>query len=123
MATILIADDMMPVAEAMQLALARQGHDCVLVGDGDAALAAIEGQRFDLLVLDVWMPRRSGLEVLKQVRATQPDLPVVLVSGGGSGATLEQATAVADLYRADRMLYKPFEDEELVQAIASLLAQ
>ena len=121
MASILIADDVPAVAESMQLALTRCGHACTLAGDGDAAMAAFADRSFDLLVLDVWMPKRSGLEVLKQVRASQPNLPVILVSGGGAGATLEQATAVADLYRADRMLYKPFEDEELIEAVAALL--
>lgn len=121
MAKILIADDVAAVAEAIAVTLARAGHDCVLHADGDAALAGFEAGNFDLVILDVWMPRRSGLEVLKVLRAQSRRLPVILVSGGGPGASLEQATAIGDLHGADRILYKPFEDEELLEAVAVLL--
>jgi CheY-like chemotaxis protein len=67
------------------------------------------------------MPKKSGLDVLKALRQLKADMPVILISGGGPGATLEQATAIADIYRADRVLYKPFEDEELLSAIAQLV--
>ncbi len=122
MATILVADDAVHVAEAIQLVLNSAGHRVVVVNDGAAALACLHQQMFDLAVLDIWMPKKSGLDVLKDIRREHPVLPVVLVSGGGPGATLEQATMMADLYKASRVLYKPFEDEELLSAVDAALA-
>ena len=68
------------------------------------------------------MPRRSGIELLGSLREARPGLPVVMMSGGGPGRTLEQATLSADLAGADLFLYKPFGAEELVGAIRSAVA-
>ena len=68
------------------------------------------------------MPKKSGLDVLKDIRQAYPHMPVILVSGGGPGATLEQATMMADLHKATQVLYKPFEDEELLDAVSTALA-
>ncbi len=121
MAKILLADDVAFVAEAVVTALESEGHQVTVASDGDAALRLISGEDFDVAILDIWMPKKSGLDVLKAARKLKPGLPVILISGGGPGATLEQATAIADIYRANHILYKPFEDEELLSAIAGLV--
>ncbi len=122
MATILVADDATHVAEAIQLVLKTAGHTVIVAFDGAAALEYLLQYSFDLAVLDIWMPKKSGLDVLKEIRRVHPAMPVVLVSGGGPGATLEQATMMADLYKASQVLYKPFEDEELLEAVDAALA-
>jgi CheY-like chemotaxis protein len=121
MAKVLLADDVPVMLEAIVAALESEGHDIILANDGDKAMALIASEDFDIAILDIWMPKKSGLDVLKALRHLKPGLPVILISGGGPGATLEQATAIADMYGADRVLYKPFEDEELLSAIAELV--
>jgi CheY-like chemotaxis protein len=121
MAKILVAEDSPDTLEAILLVLEGAGHTVFTARDGDQALVLLGERQYDLAVLDIWMPRRSGLDVLKSLRAQVEDLPVILVSGGGPGATLEQATAIADLYRADKVIYKPFEDEDLLSAVDGLL--
>jgi two-component system, chemotaxis family, chemotaxis protein CheY len=121
MARILLADDVPLMVEAVVTALESEGHQVAVAADGDAAMLLLTSEKFDIAVLDIWMPKKSGLDVLKALRQLKPDMPVILISGGGTGATLEQATAIADIYRADRVLYKPFEDEELLSAIAQLV--
>jgi CheY-like chemotaxis protein len=120
-AQILIADDTAASRAAIELVVRRAGHSVTAVDNGDAAVSAVQSGAFDLVILDIWMPKKSGLEVLKLVRTLKPEQRVIMVSGGGPGATLEQATAMADIYRADRVLYKPFEDEELLDAVAAML--
>jgi CheY-like chemotaxis protein len=117
---VLIADDTASVRDALSFVLSGAGHEVVSVEDGARAMEAVGGAPFDLVILDIWMPKRSGLDVLKALRVDQPDLPVIIMSGGGPGASLEQATAIADLYQATRILYKPFEDEELLDAIQAI---
>ncbi len=121
MARILLADDVPLMVEAVVAALESEGHQVAVAADGDAAIQLLTSENFDIAVLDIWMPKKSGLDVLKALRQLKPDMPVILISGGGPGATLEQATAIADIYRADCVLYKPFEDEELLSAIAQLV--
>jgi CheY-like chemotaxis protein len=120
-ARILVADDTPATRAAIELILSSAGHDVMTVADGEAVLTALTSEAVDLAVLDIWMPKRSGLDVLKVLRQRHPTLPVIMVSGGGPGATLEQATALADVYRASKVLYKPFEDEELLDAVAALV--
>jgi CheY-like chemotaxis protein len=121
MARVLVADDVPVMVEAMTAALEAEGHVITVAPDGESALALLAGSDFDVAVLDIWMPKKSGIDVLKAARRLKPALPVILISGGGPGATLEQATAIADAYGADRVLYKPFEDEELLSAIEALV--
>jgi CheY-like chemotaxis protein len=121
MARVLLADDVPLMVEAVVTALESEGHQIAVATDGEAAIKLLADESFDIAVLDIWMPKKSGLDVLKALRQLKPDMPVILISGGGPGATLEQATAIADMYRADRVLYKPFEDEELLSAIAQLV--
>lgn len=115
---ILVADDLESARLAMKLALEAAGHEVVCAADGAEALACIRQRAFDLAVVDIWMPRQSGLDVLRALRHWLRPLPVVVISGGGPGASLEQATALADLHGASRVLYKPVEEEELLAAVS-----
>ena len=119
---ILLADDLDSARAAMRLVLEAAGHEVVCVEDGAAAIAHSTDDSLDMAVLDIWMPRLSGLEVLKALRNRPRPLPVVLISGGGPGASLEQATALADLHGAAAVLYKPAGDEELLAAVNAAAA-
>jgi len=121
MASLLLAEDTAATRAAITLILESAGHAVDAVADGQAAIDRFAPDRHDLAVVDIWLPRLSGLDVLKAIRDRQGDFPVIVMSGGGPGATLEQASLMADLYRADRILYKPFDDEELLGAIRDLL--
>ena len=81
---IVVADDEPYIANLLADVLENQGYRVRVAHDGEAALAAAREERPDLLLSDVMMPRRNGLEVVKAMRA-QPDLhdvPVVLTSAG-----------------------------------------
>ncbi len=121
MATILLAEDVEITREAITLMLKNAGHSVIAAVDGDEAALLVE-KRVDIFLFDIWMPKVSGLDVLKRLRALGDNRPVILMSGGGPGATLEQATALADIYAASQIIYKPFEEEELLGAIDRLLA-
>jgi CheY-like chemotaxis protein len=120
MATILLAEDVEMTREAITLMLTSAGHTVIAAADGDEAAMLVE-KKVDLFLFDIWMPKVSGLDVLKQLRTLGDTRPVILMSGGGPGATLEQATALADIYDASLMIYKPFENSELLTAIDRLL--
>jgi len=102
----------------MKLVLESAGHDVVCVENGAEAIEHSEQETFDVAVLDIWMPRLSGIDVLKALRNLRRPMPVILISGGGPGASLEQATALGDIYGAAAVLYKPVDDKELLAAIS-----
>lgn len=106
---ILLVEDDHSIAQALQLALHKQGYSVNTVGTGKAALLAIETEPPDLAILDLGLPDMDGLAVLKQVRSRNVDLPVLLLT---ARAGLDDKVAGLDS-GADDYLAKPFEMSEL----------
>jgi two-component system OmpR family response regulator len=113
---ILIAEDDAPLAEGLTRSLRDSGYavDCVNTGaDADSATAAFE---FDLLILDLNLPRMSGLEVLKRLRSRSRELPVLILTAQSG---VEDRVRGLDL-GADDYLAKPFALEELKARVRAL---
>jgi two-component system nitrogen regulation response regulator NtrX len=111
-ADILIVDDEADIRDLVSGILEDEGHKTRLARDSDEALRAIEDRRPNLVILDIWLQgsRLDGLEVLSAIKATYPDLPVVIISGHGN---IE--TAVTAIRRgAYDYLEKPFKADRLL---------
>ncbi len=81
MARVLIADDEPAVREFLVRALESRGHEAAAVADGVAALGALEGKEFDLLLSDIIMPELDGIALALKVAKERPDMPIVLMTG------------------------------------------
>jgi len=117
---VLVIDDEAGIRRFARILLEETGFDVELAADGDQALELLAGgsESPDLILLDLTMPRRSGIEVLAEVRRTNAELPVVLMSG------LPESD-VAEVLESDprtRFLQKPFSGETLEQVVRSVLA-
>ncbi len=79
---VLVADDHALVRKGLQQVIKEQAPDMVVgeATDGEQVLSMVRKEKWDVLVLDIGMPRRSGLEILQELRATQPKLPVLILS-------------------------------------------
>ena len=109
MRVLLVEDDTM-IGESLREALRRQGLAADWVRDGRAADAALASERFDAVLLDLGLPQRGGLEVLKALRARGDLTPVIVVTARDA-----LADKVAGLDAgADDYLVKPFELDELL---------
>ena len=114
---ILLAEDEHKVARFIQRGLEAEHYTIEVVHDGEAAIARALGGDYDLLILDVMMPKRDGLAVLKDIRARNLPLPVLLLTARDT-----VADKVAGLDSgADDYLTKPFDFEELVARVRALL--
>src|SRR5574338_49081 len=110
---ILIADDDDALRESLELVLAAEGYEVASARDGDAALAALEAQPADVVLCDLRMPGRDGLELLPEILRRLPGVTVVLMSAYGSAEL-----AVEALRRgAYDYLAKPFQPAELLLAL------
>lgn len=113
---ILVADDEPQIRRALVTALRGHGYAVEAAEDGEDALARIAAWQPDAVVLDLVMPRRDGLEVLRELR-TWTELPVIVLSARGQEA--DKVTAL-DL-GADDYLTKPFGIDELLARLRALL--
>lgn len=123
MTSILIVDDTEAVRESISAVLKKAGYDVVEAADGEQALETLKSQSFDLAIVDIWMPKMNGLSLLQELRGQRSDIPIIIVSGGGPGAPLERSAALADIYGAVEVLFKPFEDFELLDAVKEILGK
>ena len=108
MRVLLVEDDRM-IAEAVRTALGQDGHVTDWMADGAAALTALSNSRFDIVLLDLGLPRKDGLTVLRQLRERGDVTPVIIIT-----ARDDVRSRVAGLDTgADDYLVKPFDLDEL----------
>ncbi len=113
---ILIAEDDAVMADGLSRSLKAGGYAVDVVASGDAADTALAAQSFDLLILDVGLPKLSGLEVLRRMRARNSTVPVLILTAADS---VEQRVKGLDL-GADDYMAKPFALSELEARVRAL---
>ena len=118
---ILIAEDEPSILESLDFILRRAGWTISAVTDGEAALEAVRRLKPRVLVLDVMLPKRSGFEVLKQIRADVEThaLPVLILTAKGQ----QQDRRIAEEFGADVFVTKPYANAEVVGAVRQLLGE
>jgi two-component system response regulator MprA len=114
---ILVVDDDAGLRKALRRVLVSQGFEVELASDGLEALETMRQRPFDLVVLDVMMPRRDGIDVCERLRAGGDQLPVLMLTA--RDAVRDRVTGLEA--GADDYLVKPFANEELVARIRALL--
>ncbi|MBN1599768.1 MAG: response regulator [Bacteroidales bacterium] len=116
---ILYAEDDIMMQKVVIKALIRLGYEITTVDDGVEALEAIENEKFDLIILDVFMPKASGFEVVEYMRENlKINTPVLMISR----SHLDEAIQKAYTSGANDYIVKPFDPEELVLKITKMLA-
>ena len=117
MSTILVVDDKELLRDSIGVTLQRAGYTVVSATDGNAALESISRKRPDAVVTDLKMPGLTGIELIERVRASDEDLPIVLMTAYG---TVESAVQAMKLGATDYIL-KPFEGDQLVISVKRAL--
>lgn len=119
LARILVVDDEAAVRQLLRQALEGAGHEVREAPDGRAVDDRLREQPTDLLILDVFMPDREGLETLASVRRNHPQMKVIVISGGGSRGDLDILKTARKL-GAHLVLPKPILRAELLAAVVAL---
>jgi DNA-binding NtrC family response regulator len=112
--SILVVDDEAEIREGLVLLLESEGYAVVAVETGDAGLARLEEEPFDLLLLDVSLPDHNGIDLLQQIRERDPVLPVVLITAYGSIDMARRAFKNG----ARDYITKPWSNDELLAQVA-----
>ncbi|HEV3420290.1 MAG TPA: sigma-54 dependent transcriptional regulator [Candidatus Acidoferrum sp.] len=112
--SILVIDDEAEIREGLELLLKTEGYQVSIADTGQSGLSRLGEQPYDLLLLDVSLPDRNGIELLKDIRRHDPHLPIVLITAYGS---IEMARAA---FKSGAMDYitKPWSNDELLAQVA-----
>lgn len=106
---VLLVDDEPDILEVIQDRLEAYGFHVITAGTGREALAKLAAEKFDGVFMDVKMPEMGGIEALKEIRKTDPRIPVIIIT---SSSTREAAMATI-AQGANEYILKPFEWQEL----------
>ena len=115
-ASVLIADDEEGILESLKLIL-QPDYEVTLARDGQDALAKLEKQLFDLVLLDVKMPKTDGIEVLRWIRSHRGNLPVLMLTAYQSVEVAKEAVRLG----ATDYLPKPFDRNHVVVTVRETL--
>ena len=116
MTKILVAEDEPAILDAVAYTLRGEGYDVDTVADGSAALEQALGRDYDLMILDLMLPKLSGTEILRRVREDSP-LPVIVLTAKGGEADRVLGLEIG----ADDYVAKPFSMAELVGRVRAIL--
>jgi CheY-like chemotaxis protein len=121
MARVLVVDDEDLMREAVRFALEQDGHEIFEAENGQMALILFEEKRPDVVITDLIMPQKEGIETIRVLRKRYPDAKIVALSGRGGitlNANLERARQVG----ADAAILKPCTSDEIREAVRTLMS-
>jgi DNA-binding response OmpR family regulator len=117
---ILVIDDEPPVRALLQTVLERAGYDVVTAPDGNKGLRYFHDFPTDLIITDIVMPEKEGLETIRELRMDYPEVKIIAISGGGRIAP-EPYLSMAERFGAVRSFAKPVKADVLLGAVEELI--
>lgn len=117
--TVLIADDEKNILISLEFLMKREGYNVVVAHDGQEAIDAIHREHPDLVLLDVMMPKKTGLDVCQEVRANPifNDMPILMLTAKGRDTDIAKGMAMG----ANDYVVKPFSTRELAEKVRNML--
>ena len=120
MAKVLVIDDDPNIGQVITQLLSDQSHEVILSYSGDDALELLKSEEFDVMIVDIFLPGKSGLEVIQAVSANYPDTKIVVMTAFGAQDDID-LKGFAERYGAITTLEKPFDNEILLKSVSKAL--
>lgn len=121
MRNILVVDDDKSLRDLLAAILREQGYSVQTAEEGNAALSHMESEKFDLVISDIIMPGKEGIETIREIRQAHPDVQIIAMSTGGSLGNA-QILEYARMIGAHEAIRKPVELQGLIDTIERMLA-
>lgn len=118
---ILIIDDEALVRDTLADILSDAGYQAVIAPSWDMGETGFTGIGYSLVITDIFMPGRGGLEVIRDIREKWPAVKVLAISGGWGGTSSDEAMETAAQIGADATLPKPFGPKELIAKVSEMI--
>lgn len=120
MSNILVIDDNASVRKALTLMLESGGHNVTGAKDGAEGLSAFEASEPDLVIVDIIMPEKDGIEIIREMRRLKPEARIIAMTGGGRFTNLDYLK-MARAFGASDTLAKPIDPDDLVSRVEACL--
>jgi len=120
MAHILVIDDEEPIQDVLRQTLEHAGYEVTVAANGIEGLKAFRENPADLIIVDMIMPQKDGIETIMDLKIEAPDAKIIAVSGGGSTGPKDYLE-IAEGIGASHILPKPITRDELLRAVRRLL--
>ena len=120
-AKVLVVDDNLELLNMLQKMVGKAGHEAYLADDGDGALMLAEKHDFDLIITDLIMPGREGVEAIRTFKKLHPRTKIVAMSGGGRHASDSDYFGMAENLGVAGTLVKPFSMLMFLQTVSRQL--
>ena len=117
---ILIIDDDHHILLMVKKMLERAGYEVDLASNGEEGLNLFKKLSVDLVITDIIMPEKEGLETIREMKRLRPDLKIIAMSGGGKVSS-QNYLDTAKIFGATKILAKPFTQKQMVSAVRELL--
>ena len=123
MAKILVIDDNRLVRDTVQMVLTAAGYEVIVAAEGRQGVKSFALAQPDLVITDIIMPEKDGIEVVTELRRMNPAIPIIAISGNDSMGMRDLFLTSAHKLGAQRTLTKPFDPDELIDVVSELLPQ
>lgn len=122
MGTIIILDDDPLMLKMIEASLLNEGYEVISLSRSNELTHYLRGVDISLIITDILMPDRDGLEVIRTVKATNPGCKILAISGGG-GMAAKDLLAIASCMGVEDTLSKPFSIEVLLEKVKALVKE
>jgi YesN/AraC family two-component response regulator len=120
MARVLVIDDEELARFTLREVLQTAGHEVAEATNGNEGITLQKAQPFDLIITDIIMPKKEGVETIIELKKDFPDLKIIGISGGGRTRNLD-FLKLAKQFGAEKVLAKPFTEDELLESVNACL--
>lgn len=121
MARILVIEDEEDIRGLYSRILKHAGHDVIDAPDGKVGIELYRENPADLVITDIIMPEKEGIELIRELRRDFPEAKIIAVSGGGQATSSSTCLRLAKGFGAVKTLAKPFSQQELVDTVREVL--
>lgn len=122
MPRILVVEDDDLMRDGLRQMIEREGHEALAAENGLLGLKLFQTHEIDLVITDVLMPEKDGLELIKEIRACNPEIKIIAMSGGGRISS-KNYLSVAKRLGANGTLTKPFLRKDLIESLRAIFSE
>ena len=119
--TILVIDDSSTIRSIIVGMLSKNGYQTLEAETVETVFADMDRMHFELAVIDIFMPGMGGIKGIAKIRESWPDIKIIAISAGVKGMDKDKTLKAAAIQGADRILAKPFTNEDMMAAVDALL--